>query len=199
MPPTRPSKAEPRAHPSLRSLPFVVPGVDAPVSAGRMPRISGGQQAHQAAFSAALSRGGIVIAATPSTTQASPIHAVGDSRSPRKITLAPPRSAPADRPARWCRPSRASGSGGNRSRRPPPSRTPQARAAPRPSLPRASAVQGCSTTRPSGISTAVPQSKRARSRRHRVEAGKTAAEDRAAGIADGRGHDRDLGHQLLAD
>jgi hypothetical protein len=41
---------------------------------------------NQATFAADPARGGSVIAATPATTQARPIHAVGDSVSPRNKT-----------------------------------------------------------------------------------------------------------------
>jgi hypothetical protein len=42
--------------------------------------------APQGAFRTAFVRAGIVIAATPATTQAKPIQAVGESRSPRTAT-----------------------------------------------------------------------------------------------------------------
>ena len=44
------------------------------------------QAALEASIGMAAFRGGIVIAATPITTQASPSQAVGDRRSPRKTT-----------------------------------------------------------------------------------------------------------------
>jgi hypothetical protein len=44
------------------------------------------RQLQDDAFTTAAFRAGIVIAATPNTTQPRPIHTVGDSVSPRKIT-----------------------------------------------------------------------------------------------------------------
>ena len=122
---------------------------------------------------------GIVIAATPTTTQASPIQAVGAGFRRGRPRRARRRSAPANRPAPWCRPSPASGSGGNRSRRRPPSRTPQGPSSASIELADGASVQGCSTTRLSGIRIAAPAEQRARGRRHRIEALEAAAEDRA--------------------
>src|SRR6266481_1030770 len=50
---------------------------------GQAPRH---QAVHQAVLGAATLRGGIVIAATPATTQASPTQAVDASCSPRNVT-----------------------------------------------------------------------------------------------------------------
>ena len=53
-----------------------------------MPGVAaGGKAPRHAIFGDGLRRGGMVMAATPATTQARPIHAVGDSRSPSNVTL----------------------------------------------------------------------------------------------------------------
>src|SRR5262249_34126911 len=53
----------------------------------RMEPIATRSKPAQAASIAEVFRAGIVIAATPRTTHAKPIHAVGDSVSPRNATL----------------------------------------------------------------------------------------------------------------
>jgi len=59
----------------------------APEFGDRMPPMAVGSKQVQAVLAAAGFRAGIVIAATPATTQARPAHAVGDRVSPRKMTL----------------------------------------------------------------------------------------------------------------
>ena len=66
-----------------RHLPVVV----CPGFTDRMPTMAAASKQDQVAFIGALRRPGIVIAATPATTQARPIHAVGARRSPRNTTL----------------------------------------------------------------------------------------------------------------
>ena len=78
-------------------------------------------------------------------------------------------------------------------------RTPQERAAPAAS---SSTARASTAGRPRGSTGNEDRRaahQRARRRRHRIEALEAAAEDGAAGVADGRDHRRDLGRELLAE